>query len=114
MRDTLGQLRNETPDESAELREAGLDRLPALCEAVTAAGAPVTVTTKGEPRPVPPAVGHAAYRILQESLTNVRRHGGLVFHIHSQPWPLPRCFHHRSHHTHTFIMPFFSISCRWW
>jgi signal transduction histidine kinase len=76
MRGTLGQLRNETPDESAELRAAGLDRLPALCEAVTAAGAPVTVTTEGEPRPVPPAVGHAAYRILQESLTNVLRHAG--------------------------------------
>ena len=76
MRATLGQLRNETPDESAELREAGLDRLPALCEAVTAAGAPVTVTTEGQPRPVSPAVGHAAYRILQESLTNVLRHAG--------------------------------------
>jgi signal transduction histidine kinase len=76
MRATLGQLRNETPDESAELRAAGLDRLPALCEAVTAAGAPVTVTTEGQPRPVPPAVSHAAYRILQESLTNVLRHAG--------------------------------------
>ena len=76
MRATLGQLRNETPDESAELREAGLDRLPALCEAVTAAGAPVTLTTEGRPRPVSPAVGHAAYRILQESLTNVLRHAG--------------------------------------
>ena len=76
MRATLGQLRNETPDESAELREAGLDRLPVLCEAVTAAGAPVTVTTEGQPRPVSPAVGHAAYRILQESLTNVLRHAG--------------------------------------
>jgi signal transduction histidine kinase len=76
MRATLSQLRNETPDESAELREAGLDRLPALCEAVTAAGAPVTVTTEGQPRPVSPAVGHAAYRILQESLTNVLRHAG--------------------------------------
>ncbi len=76
MRATLGQLRNETPDESAELREAGLDRLPALCEAVTAAGAPVTLTTEGQLRPVPPAVGHAAYRILQESLTNVLRHAG--------------------------------------
>ena len=76
MRATLGQLRNETPDESAELREAGLDRLPALCEAVTAAGAPVTLTTEGQPRPVSPAVGHAAYRILQESLTNVLRHAG--------------------------------------
>ena len=76
MRATLGQLRNETPDESAELREAGLDRLPALCEAVTAAGAPVTLTTEGQPRPLSPAVGHAAYRILQESLTNVLRHAG--------------------------------------
>jgi signal transduction histidine kinase len=76
MRATLGQLRNEAPDESAELREAGLDRLPALCEAVTAAGAPVTLTTEGQPRPVSPAVGHAAYRILQESLTNVLRHAG--------------------------------------
>jgi signal transduction histidine kinase len=76
MRTTLGQLRNETPDESAELRAGGLDRLPALCEAVTAAGAPVTLTTEGQPRPLPPAVSHAAYRILQESLTNVLRHAG--------------------------------------
>jgi signal transduction histidine kinase len=80
MRATLGQLRNETPDESAELREAGLDRLPALCEAVTAAGAPVTLTTEGQLRPVPPAVGHATYRILQESLTNVLRHAGPQAH----------------------------------
>ena len=76
MRDTLGQLRNETPDDSAELRAAGLDRLPALCDAVTAAGAPVTLSTEGQPRPVTPAVSHAAYRILQESLTNVLRHAG--------------------------------------
>ena len=80
MRATLGQLRNEAPDESAELREAGLDRLPALCEAVTAAGAPVTLTTEGQLRPVPPAVGHATYRILQESLTNVLRHAGPQAH----------------------------------
>jgi signal transduction histidine kinase len=77
MRATLGQLRQETPDDSADLRAAGLDRLPALCAAVTAAGAPVTLTTEGQPRPLPPAVGHAAYRILQESLTNVLRHAGV-------------------------------------
>ncbi|MGI8445747.1 MAG: sensor histidine kinase, partial [Streptosporangiaceae bacterium] len=77
MRATLGQLRHETPDDDPpDLRAAGLDRLPALCEAVTAAGAPVTVTTEGQPRPVPPAVNHAAYRILQESPTNVLRHAG--------------------------------------
>ena len=76
MRGTLGQLRSETPDDSAELRAAGLDRLPALCDAVTAAGAPVTLSTEGRPRTVTPAVSHAAYRILQESLTNVLRHAG--------------------------------------
>ena len=76
MRGTLSQLRNESPDDSAELRAAGLERLPALCDAVTAAGAPVTLSTEGQPRLVTPAVSHAAYRILQESLTNVLRHAG--------------------------------------
>ena len=43
---------------------------------MTAARAPVTISTEGQPRPVTPAVSHAAYRILQESLTNVLRHAG--------------------------------------
>jgi signal transduction histidine kinase len=76
MRGTLGQLRHAEPDEPVGMRSAGLDRLPALCAAVTAAGAPVTLTTEGESRPLPPAVDHATYRILQESLTNVLRHAG--------------------------------------
>ncbi|HTZ24309.1 MAG TPA: ATP-binding protein, partial [Streptosporangiaceae bacterium] len=37
-------------------------------------GSPVRVSVEGEPGPLPPAVDHAAYRILQESLTNVLRH----------------------------------------
>jgi len=52
----------------------GLARLPELRAAVTAAGSPVRVSVEGEPGPLPPAVDHAAYRILQESLTNVLRH----------------------------------------
>jgi signal transduction histidine kinase len=76
MRSTLGQLRHGGLDEPAATRAAGLDRLPALCAAVTAAGAPVTCHTEGEPVPLPRAVDHAAYRILQESLTNVLRHAG--------------------------------------
>jgi signal transduction histidine kinase len=74
MRATLGQLRQSTAD-SPEA-PGGLDRLPALCDAVIAAGAPVTVEVEGEPRPLPAEVDHAAYRILQESLTNVLRHAG--------------------------------------
>ena len=54
----------------------GLDRLPALRDAVTAAGAPVTIAVEGEQRPLPPPVDEVAYRILQESLTNVLRHAG--------------------------------------
>jgi signal transduction histidine kinase len=75
MRATLGQLR--TPESAdPQTLAGGLDRLPALRDAVTAAGAPVTVEVEGDPRPLPPAVDQAAYRILQESLTNVLRHAG--------------------------------------
>ena len=75
MRATLGQLRTSASADQQTLA-GGLDRLPALCDAVTAAGAPVTVEIEGEQRPLPPAVDQAAYRILQESLTNVLRHAG--------------------------------------
>jgi signal transduction histidine kinase len=76
MRATLGQMRQGTPGGDPQARAGGLDRLPALRDAVTAAGAPVTVEVSGEQRPLPPAVDQAAYRILQESLTNVLRHAG--------------------------------------
>jgi signal transduction histidine kinase len=43
---------------------------------VRAAGAPVSGKVEGLRGPVPPEVDHAAYRILQESLTNMLRHAG--------------------------------------
>jgi signal transduction histidine kinase len=77
MRHTLGQLRSGGWDVDAEaVRTAGLDRLATLADAVRAAGAPVVVHIEGEPEPLTPQVDHAAYRILQESLTNVLRHAG--------------------------------------
>ena len=79
IRATLGQLRgdDDSPDPAGPGPEAvGLARLNALTDAVTAAGAPVTVTTEGEAVALPPQVDQAAYRILQESLTNVLRHAG--------------------------------------
>jgi signal transduction histidine kinase len=36
----------------------------------------VTITVEGEQRPLPPVIDEVAYRILQESLTNVLRHAG--------------------------------------
>jgi signal transduction histidine kinase len=76
MRATLGQLRDEAPDGGIPGTPGGLDRLPALRDAVTAAGAPVTIAVEGDQRPLAPAVDEVAYRILQESLTNVLRHAG--------------------------------------
>ena len=76
MRATLGQLRQGTEDGDGQVPAGGLDRLPGLRDAVTAAGAPVTIAVEGEQRPLPPRVDEVAYRILQESLTNVLRHAG--------------------------------------
>jgi signal transduction histidine kinase len=76
MRATLGQLRQGTPGGGIPVAPGGLDRLAALRDAVTAAGAPVTIAVEGDQRPLPPAVDEVAYRILQESLTNVLRHAG--------------------------------------
>ncbi len=73
MRGTLGQLRGTGTAESAS---GGLDRLPVLRDAVAAAGAPVELAIEGDKVPLPADVDHAAYRILQESLTNVLRHAG--------------------------------------
>jgi len=76
MRATLGQLRQGTQNGAGPVTPGGLDRLPALRDAVTAAGAPVTIAVEGERRPLPPSVDEVAYRIVQESLTNVLRHAG--------------------------------------
>jgi signal transduction histidine kinase len=54
----------------------GLDRLPELIELTTAAGLSVEVEVAGQAPPLPAAVQLAAYRIIQESLTNVARHAG--------------------------------------
>ena len=54
----------------------GLDRVAELIELTRAAGLCVEVKVTGKARPLPAAVQLAAYRIIQESLTNVARHAG--------------------------------------
>ena len=55
-----------------------LRAIAALVEATSAAGTPTTLQPAEPPVPLPAPVGLAAYRIVQESLTNVVRHAGRV------------------------------------
>ena len=55
-----------------------LGAIAALVEATSAAGTPTTLEAAGLRVPLPPPVALAAYRIVQESLTNVVRHAGRV------------------------------------
>ena len=68
---TLGVLRSDEDGDSS-----GLGHLDRLAARARAAGLPVTVTVTGAERALPPEVDQAAYRIVQEALTNVSRHAG--------------------------------------
>lgn len=92
MRTLVGVLRDEEGDEEGEqgdddareydgpgraaVPQPGLGDLAALLERVREAGLPVTQETVGTPRELGEAAGLTAYRIVQESLTNVVRHAG--------------------------------------
>jgi signal transduction histidine kinase len=73
LRAMLAAFRN--PEETAPRAPApGLDRLHDLVELTRAVGIAVELRVTGEGRPLPAGVDRAAYRIVQESLTNVVRH----------------------------------------
>ncbi|QMU75032.1 sensor histidine kinase [Streptacidiphilus sp. PB12-B1b] len=74
---TVGLLR-QSEDPSAPLEPApGLDQLPELLASFARAGLHVTLEQVGGVRPLPPAVDLTAYRIVQESLTNVSKHAAV-------------------------------------
>jgi signal transduction histidine kinase len=73
---TVGMLR--AGDDGTALRSPppGLDQLDQLFALVRDAGLRIDVAVTGEARPLPAAIDRTAYRIVQESLTNVVRHAG--------------------------------------
>ncbi|WP_052852930.1 sensor histidine kinase [Streptomyces avicenniae] len=78
LRTTLRVLRGDDPGGEGTEGSApppGLAGIPELTRTAEEAGARVTLTVGG-PEVVPPVVGAAAYRIVQESLTNAVRHAG--------------------------------------
>ncbi|HEY7487377.1 MAG TPA: sensor histidine kinase [Streptosporangiaceae bacterium] len=76
LRATLEVLRTDHDDANGGADGTGLDRLPDLVERARTAGLPATVTVSGERRSLPADVDRAAYRIVQEALTNIARHAG--------------------------------------
>ncbi|MFC8079104.1 sensor histidine kinase [Streptomyces sp. NPDC057307] len=88
LRRMLGALRQAEPElpehaeglaygDSASLGPAlGLADVERLAATTTAAGVRVEVRWHGERRPLPPEIDIAAYRIIQEAVTNVVRHAG--------------------------------------
>ncbi|MFJ8885206.1 sensor histidine kinase [Streptomyces sp. NPDC102402] len=69
LRSTLEVLRTDVVDP-----RTGLDRIDELAGRARAAGIVLAVAVEGEERPLPADVDGAAYRIVQEALTNVARH----------------------------------------
>ncbi|KWV30501.1 sensor histidine kinase [Micromonospora rifamycinica] len=75
MRQLVGLLREPSTDPVREATRVRLAELDQLLARMAAAGLRVRTTVEGRPRPLPVGVDLAAYRIVQESLTNALRHG---------------------------------------
>ncbi|MGW7434140.1 sensor histidine kinase [Streptomyces sp. NPDC054861] len=78
-KEALGEVRQvlatlRAPGEAPRTPAPGLDRLPELVEQAASAGLTVDAVTEGQPVALPPGADLAAFRIVQEALTNVVRH----------------------------------------
>ncbi|MEU9117314.1 sensor histidine kinase [Streptomyces sp. NPDC048483] len=80
-KEALGEVRQvldtlRTRGDAPRSPAPGLDRLPELTEQAKGAGLAVDVTTAGTRVALPPGADLAAFRIVQEALTNIVRHSG--------------------------------------
>lgn len=80
MRKILGVLREET-DASPTRPQASTTDLANLVAQVRESGLDIALLQLGQPRSLPPGVDTALYRVCQEALTNVLKHGGPNVHV---------------------------------
>ncbi|MGW7432912.1 sensor histidine kinase [Streptomyces sp. NPDC054861] len=77
MRRLLGILRTGEHQEAGEyVPQPDVEQIEDLVDQVRRAGLTVDFRVEGTPRPLPSGVELTAYRIVQEALTNTRKHGG--------------------------------------
>ncbi len=77
MRRLLGVLRTGEHQESGEyVPQPDVEQIDDLVQQCRSSGLPVDFKVEGTPRPLPSGVELTAYRIVQEALTNTRKHGG--------------------------------------
>ena len=76
LRATIGPLRDKGAGEPDLLTAPGLAKLDGVIDTVERAGVQVELVRDGDVRSLPASVDLTAYRIVQESLTNVVRHAG--------------------------------------
>jgi len=94
IRRTVGLLTTGTPEESQLAAPAPtLADVPALVAGFVDAGLGVTLRSEGDLDAVPPTVGLAAYRVVQESLANAAKHApgaavGVDVRVCHGSWPL--------------------------
>ncbi|MFE7275721.1 sensor histidine kinase [Streptomyces sp. NPDC057623] len=77
MRRLLGVLRTGEHQEGGEyVPQPDVEQIDDLIQQCRTSGLPVDFKVEGTPRPLPSGVELTAYRIVQEALTNTRKHGG--------------------------------------
>jgi len=68
---------DSSPDGAADLApQPGLGELREMVDRAVSAGLPVELHITGTPRDLPPGLGLAVFRVVQEGLTNVIKHAG--------------------------------------
>ena len=83
LREVIGVLREPSDDPTPERPQPTLGELPALVDESRAAGTRVTLDVRvPDPGTVPAGTGRTAYRMVQEGLTNARKHApGTAVHV---------------------------------